>query len=183
MHQISINLLPVELAVVKKQQERKTLVVKISTIILAATVLLTALVLVLGITQNFNIDRLETQIKSSREKITQHKDREGLAYVLRKRIDAISGISKTDTTHALTLNLITNLLPADVKMLNFNNNKKGQMLFSGETNSSRSLQTFFDNLNNPSSHEGRILGTRIESLTLAGGSNIKFDLTILLRND
>lgn len=178
MSQILINLLPVDIEAKNKQRSREKLVIRISIVILSLTVGLTAVVLFLILTQKISININEEHILKLKTDISNYRQPEGLAFVLKSRLDNINAIKSKETQHYQAFNLITALLPQDVRLISFSSNKGGILVISGETRSTKSLQTFFGNLTNQSTHENKITGTKIDNLVRAADATIKFDLTV-----
>ncbi len=177
---LKINLLPPELETNKKKAARKALITRFSIGLLVFMVGIAALSLVLTIIQSLNIQSINGKLTNVKAQVSNYKEQEGLAIILKNRLDGIDGLINTDSPQLKAFSLITDLLPSDVKLLTFSVDKKSTVLLGGETNSTTALQTFFDNLTDPSKNQNKVKKVRVDSLSLGVGSLIKFDLVINL---
>ncbi|MBI2021695.1 hypothetical protein HYS93_02290 [Candidatus Daviesbacteria bacterium] len=180
MNQININLLPIDLTLAKREEAKKSLVLQISIGLLVFTVAVAAIVLFLSLSDNFSIRNTESQISQIKEKIATYKRHEGLTFVLKDRLDGIKSLTSAGILQSQSFNLVTELMPKDMILISFNNSKKDIISLTGETTSTKSLQTFFNKLTNPSEHQGKIVSTKVENLNRSPTSVIRFELTVVL---
>lgn len=180
MGKILINLLPVELAEVAKEQKKKLRITKVSIGIIIVMILITSIVFAYRIIQSGTNEKIASNINAAREKINSYKQQEELLTVLKNRIDGITGLISKESIQAQAFNLIYALNPPQVKIVNLSIDKSGRVQMTGETTDIERLRFFFDNLTDPKKHEGKIAAVSIEGLSRASSGKIKFDLSIYL---
>lgn len=179
MNTISINLLPTEIRQSKEAQEKRAFLAKIAITMLVGAIGLTAVVLVLAVSQNLTSRLAQENFNQVRAKLANFKEPEGLAFTLKSRLADISKISGRDTQHSQTFNLITALMPADIRLINFSISGGNQVKVEGETGNIVSLETLFDNLTDPENAEGIIVASNVDSLSRSQAGRVRFDLTII----
>lgn len=179
MNTISINLLPTEIRQSKEVQEKRVVLTKVAITLLMVSIVITAVVLVLAVGQNLSLRRGQENLTQVRSRLASFKEPEGLAFTLKSRITDISRIYGRDSQQSQTFNLITALMPADIRLLNFNISKGNQVNIEGETINLTSLGAFFDNLTDPANSEGIIVSSKIDSLSRGQTDRVRFDLTII----
>lgn len=180
MEKLAINLLPPEFGVEAKNKTKKQTILRVSIIFLVLTIIAAGIVLGMEIYQRLNLTKTEKQIEAAKGQITALHDAESLNFLLKSRLNSITNINSQNPFDAQTFNLITILMPPDVRMLTFNIGRNNQITIAGDTTSNPSLQVFFNNLIDPSSNEGKIQSVNIESLSLGQNGRIRFDLTLTL---
>lgn len=179
MNTISINLLPTEIRQSKEFQEKKALLIRSAIITLIVSIGIAAVVLVLAIGQNLSLRLAQENLNQIKSRLISFKEPEGLAFTLKSRLTDISKIYGRDSQHSQTFNLITALMPAEVRLINFSIARGNQVNVEGETASTASLETFFDNLTDPANAEGIIVSSKVDSLSRGQTDRVRFDLTIV----
>lgn len=177
---ININLLPPELKEIKKRQQRKGFIVRVSIFTLLAMIVITASLLSFVVIQNARITQANKSLENIRNRIDTYKDSEAIAIILASRLDGIHSIILKDYPQIEALNLITALTPKDVRILAFNVDRNNKVTISAETNSVSSADTFFINLTDPKFNEGKISTVVVESMSRNKDRLIKFDLAVTL---
>lgn len=178
MNTISINLLPTEIRQSKEVQEKRAFLAKVAITMLIAAIAITALILVLAVGQKLSLRQAQDSLNQVKAKIAGLKESEGLAFTLKSRLNDISKIYGRDTQHSQTFNLITALMPADVRLISFSISRGNQVNLEGETANLVSLEAFFDNLTDPENSEGIIVSSKVNSLSKGQTDRVRFDLTI-----
>src|SRR3989339_1919279 len=89
---ISINLLPQEVLLAEKDVAKRTLVKKISILVLVLTSLLTAATSGVNIYQKSQLNQLQDQMDQSQQQISALKVKEGLLVSLKQRLGFISNL-------------------------------------------------------------------------------------------
>lgn len=179
MDKLSINLLPLELRSDTKRENRKKLIIASSIAALTGFIFLTLVIFGFRLYQGVKNSDLAKQTKENRDQISALKNKEELFFLLKDRVTKINSLSTQDNQSVLAFNLITFLIPGGVEVNSFSVDKTGKIALSGETNSLSLLNDFFDNLIDPKKNEGKIVSTKLESLT-KNGDRIKFDVSISL---
>lgn len=183
MDKISINLIPVQLETLKKDQAKKKILNRVSVTLLVIMIGLSSTILSLELFQRLNLSKSENDLKGIKNEISSYHDKEALIFVLKNRLTTVLSIVNRDSSQSQAYNLITSLMPSDVTLLSFSVNKGGQVALSGDTSSILSLNTFFNNLTDPVSNHGGVLGAKVENLNRVQSGKINFDLVITLSNE
>lgn len=180
MEKISINLLPPELKFEKSQEKKKALIAKISVLALIVMIGITAFGLSLRVYQKVEVSRLEGQIAGLKNSLSSLGETESMVTTLKGRLQSISQINTSDPKTMNAFNLIYQLFPQDIKVGSFTVDKTGQVQITGEAPTLGSLQSFFNNLTDPSLNQGKVKSIKINSLSKTTLTNIRFDITIAL---
>lgn len=173
-----INLLPLELRTKSKASRKKILIVQISVAVLILFVLITAGIFAWSLYLRTTLIKSEQKYNDLKSQIESKKDKEIAVFILKNRLDSINKIIQENNAQIQSFNLISNLQPPDLKVLNFNVDKTGSIKLSATTQSFESMQTFFNNLSDPEKNEGKISSTKVQSLNKNPASGYNFDLVI-----
>lgn len=181
MDKLKINLIPPEVKAKAKKQARRSLVNKISILLLGVLILATTSILAVIIFQSVLLQTLTADIKREEQKIGSLRDKEAIVYFLNNRIDTIKGFGDDRYKQAQVFQLITGLLPDGVKISVMQIDKSDKVVLQGETSSTSTLADLFDGLVDPVLNEGKIASVNIDSLTRSGKGLIIFGLTINMK--
>ena len=180
MDKLRINLIPPELKELAKKDAKRILVNKISVLLLGVLVLITAGILAVVIYQNVSLGTLKASIEQERLRINSSKDKEAVVRLLKDRIDTINQFTGNRYKQGEIFNIIMNLFPQGIVLGSIQINKTSSVVISGETESTLSLQDFFNNLTDPKTNEGKITSVKVESLSQSQKGGIRFDLKVTL---
>lgn len=178
MEKISINLLPIELRAESKKNTKQSLAIRVSVGILVLVIICSLGVLIWTFYLKSSLQESSDRLAKVTQVIQDQKDKEGLAVILKSRLDIITKLTQKESSQTESFNLITSLLPSDIKMLTFTVDKAGVIRLTAFTTSLPSMQTFFNNLTDPKKNEGKIISTRVESLNKNLDGNYNFELSI-----
>lgn len=178
MSKISINLLPPEILDEDKIKGKQPLFTKISISLLILIVALTVAVFMYGISQSLALKNLENQVDQASLKVTTLKEQEGLLTLLKARIDKIKSLAGQESPPAQAFNMISGVMPAEMKLLSFSMDKNSRIILSGETSTTVSIKSFFDSLMD-TGKSGGVSSVKVESLSRSMDGKIRFDLTIV----
>lgn len=178
MEKISINLLPIELRAESKKNTKQSLAIRVSVGILVLVIICSLGVLIWTFYLKSSLQESSDRLAKVTQVIQDQKDKEGLAVILKSRLDIITKLTQKESSQTESFNLITSLLPSDIKMLTFTVDKTGVIRLTAFTTSLPSMQTFFNNLTDPKKNEGKIISTRVESLNKNLDGNYNFELSI-----
>lgn len=180
MGKININLLPVEIEAAKKEEGKKSVLVKSSISLLLFILVLTFCTLLYRVYQVVDLSNITNNLKTAKAKVEGLKEQEGLILILKDRITQISTLVRTESQAPRAFNLIINQMPSDIVLINFDVSTDGTVNLEGETSNPSSLQAFFNNLIDPIKTEGSIKEVRVENLAQSVNGNIRFNLFIAL---
>lgn len=178
MSAISINLLPEELANKDKFETKKSRVIRLSIGVLLVMILISSTTLLVRILQNRSLQVANQQLDSDRAKVASLKDKEGLVFYLKQRLDAINTLSNQESPQAKSFNLITNLAPVGLKISSLSIDKNGGVTLSVTSPTTDDLNSFFNNLTDPEENQGRIAKVTIDSFSRVSGGQYRADLTV-----
>lgn len=165
MEKISINLLPLELRTQTKADIKKRLIVKLSVGILVFSIIVSALVLSWNIIQGQQLKTTSEKYQNLITKVKSNEKKEGQVFLLKKRLEFINQISQKESTQISAFNLVNNLVPPNVQLLNLAVKKNGSVELSCVTNSSQDMKVLLDNLTDPTQTEGKIKNTKVVNFT------------------
>ncbi|KKQ66427.1 MAG: hypothetical protein US86_C0005G0038 [Candidatus Daviesbacteria bacterium GW2011_GWA2_38_24] len=177
---ISINLLPQEVLLAEKDVAKRTLVKKISILVLVLTSLLTAATSGVNIYQKSQVNQLQDQMDQSQQQISALKVKEGLLVSLKQRLGFISNLLSAPSKQADVYNTITTLTPPGVKVLVFNVDAKNKITVSGEASDNSSLEAFFENLTEPDKNQDQIQKVNLDNLSRTANGTFRFETSIEL---
>lgn len=180
MDKLKINLIPPELKELAKKDAKRSLVNRISVLLLGVLVLITAGILGVVIYQSVSLSVLNASIEQERLRVNSFKDREAVVRLLKNRIDTINQFTGNRYKQGEIFNIMISLFPPDVVLKSILVNKTSSVAISGETEDTRALQNFFNNLTDPRVNEGKIASVNIESLSQSQTGGIRFDLKVNL---
>lgn len=180
MDKLKINLIPPEIKEKAKKAAKSAVVVRLSVGLLGVLILITAGILAVIIYQSVTVQALNSDIEKEKEALVPLKDKEAVVFFLKNRIDTINKFAATQNTQNELFEIITGLLPEGVSLLVLQINKSDQVVLQGETNSSISLDNFFNNLTDPQTHDGKVASVSVESLNKGQTGVIRFSLLLKL---
>lgn len=180
MDKLRINLIPPELKELAKKDAKRSLVNKISILLLGVLILITAGILAIVIYQSVSLGVLNASIEQERLRINSSKDKEVVVKLLKNRIDTINQFSGNRYKQGEIFNMMMNLFPPGIILGSIQINKSSSVVISGETEDTLSLQNFFNNLTDPKTNEGKIASVKVESLSQSQRGRIRFDLKVAL---
>jgi hypothetical protein len=178
MEKISINLLPIELREKSKKNTRKNRINQASIGVLVVVIIITLSVLSWTIVLKSSLQKANSDLATITQQVQAQKEKEGLVVLLKSRLDIINKLIQKESISTQSFNLISSLLPIDIKMLNLAVDKSGKIRMTASTTSLTSMQSFFNNLTDPKKNEGKITATKVESLNKTQDGNYNFELTI-----
>lgn len=178
---ISINLLPEKLRSTEKIKARLLLAKKTSIGFLVLMVVLTAVLFVYVFLESLKIKSENQTLEVAKSEIEKYKEQESLAAVLKERLNSINTISQTVSTQNTTFNLLTKITPPDIKVKSLSVDKTTHSIISIETQSTKSLDVLFNNLTDPKLNDGKISGTKLETLSRSQAGIYKGDLNINIK--
>lgn len=178
MNKLLINLLPAEFAVQKKQKEKKLFLVRSSVIVLVVMILLTTGVFVLGISKRLEINQLNKDLANIETAVDSLKDKEGLALILKNRLDRINTLAKTESPESNAFFFVSSLLTSDLKIAGFTTETDSKVRVSGTTNNTGALERFINKLTDAKRTKGKIAAAKLENLSRSADKKISFELVI-----
>lgn len=178
MNKLLINLLPAEFAVQKKQKEKKLFVIRSSVAVLVVMILVTTCVFVLGISKRLVINQLNKDLSDIETGVNSLKDKEGLALILKNRLDRINVLAKTESPESNAFFFISSLLTSDLKIAGFTTENNSQVRVSGTTNNTGALERFINKLADAKRTKDKIASAKLENLSRSADNKISFELVI-----
>lgn len=178
---ISINLLPEKLRSTEKTKARLSTAKKASVGLLVLMITLTAALFTWALIESDNIKSANQELEQVKEEVETYKDRESLAAVLKARLNSINTISQTNSPQSTSFNLMTKIIPAEIKVKSLNVDNSNHVIASIETQSTKSLDIFFNSLTDPKVHDGKISGTKIDNLSRSQTGQYRSDLNIVFK--
>ncbi len=178
MSKLKINLLPTEVVILEKDIERKVLSTRISTGMMTVFTVITLIVVGIYLTQKINISAQKENLKAVENQVTSFKEQEGVVSFVKQRLISINKIIDQNSNQERAFSTVTALIPPTIKVQSFAIDQKGSVQLGGESNGIVDLDTFFENLSDPTKNNSKITSTSVESLSQGAAGKIRFDLTI-----
>jgi hypothetical protein len=143
---ISINLLPTETAVLRKEQARFRLVQAISTAVLLIFVLLASMLVAIRILQSKNISNVQVEATNAENKITSSKDKEASLVVLKSRLDLLTKIVSSPSKQVTSYLDVSTLIPQSVTVSSLSVDRTGSTVLTVLIPNESSLLALFNNV-------------------------------------
>lgn len=182
MAKISINLLPPELEAAKHQKNRFSRTLKLSIIFLAVVIGIATVVLSFRLSQNVILSNVNKDLEKAKTTLNlpENNQKEGVALTLKGRLDSIGSLLAQETFSSYAYNLLSSLAPVDVTLNSITIDSKGAVKITAETNNLSSLETFLNQILDPSLNQKKITVISIDGLSRSKTESYRTDLSILL---
>jgi hypothetical protein len=167
MSSISINLLPIEILVKRKQGSKASSVNTASIIVLVIFIIITALVFAFSLYQSSQLANVKEELTAAEERVKSLNKTEGQVFLIKQRLTLLQTLSNTDNKKKALFNIITDMVPADTKVLDATIDKKGMLAFSLRSPSLASIETLINSLNDNSKTQDLISRVDLESLSFS----------------
>ncbi len=178
MSKISINLLPHEVLLERLQSSKTILINRISIGVLIIVIIVTAIILILKISQNREVEQVNNQTKVAEDKVIAEKSKEETVYALKNRLNSIQSLFNSDKKVKDMFNLVVFLTPPKVILYDFAVDKNGTVVASFRSNSLSAISTLFDDLGNKEKNSNLISKIDLDGISLGKESTYRFSLRI-----
>lgn len=175
---ISVNLLPQEIIMQRKQGSKIALINKLSIGTLVILVFSTSATLALRVSQNFQLTREQTNVAYAEEKVTSLSQTEQDLLLLKQRLGDIKAILGGDTKRTATFNTVVYLTPPSVQISSVAVDKSGNMVMTLSSNSLTAVETLISNLSDTEKNAGLISRADLDSLSLGRDALYRFSLKV-----
>src|SRR3989344_2808936 len=156
MDKLRINLIPPELKELAKKDAKRSLVNRISILLLGVLILITSGILSVVVYQSMVLDSLNDSLAQEVSKLDSVKDKEVIVKLLKNRLDVINQFTSSRYKQGEIFNIITNLIPPGIKVASIQINKTPVIVITGETEDSQIFNSLLGNLTDPKINEGKI---------------------------
>lgn len=146
MNKISINLLPAELTVNKKEQAKFKLVQKLGGAVVIILIFLATVVVSLRIFQTGQINKVKSDIIFQEGEVGSLKSKETALAVLKNRVTLINEIVKSSADQPGLFNEVNSMVPAGVVISAFTIDPQGNVLMAVTAADRLNLSALLDNL-------------------------------------
>lgn len=180
MDKIKINLLPPEIKEKAKKEAKQSLINKISIALLGVLIITTSTILAMVIFQGAAVNALNSDIEKEKSRIQSKQDAEAVVKLLKNRIDTINEFSTQRYKQREVFNFITGLFSPGVTIDTVEIGRTPSVAIIGQTDTTASLQKFFNDLTDPKTNEGKITSVTVESLSKNQTGSINFELKVTL---
>ncbi|OGE20463.1 hypothetical protein A3E45_01650 [Candidatus Daviesbacteria bacterium RIFCSPHIGHO2_12_FULL_43_11] len=175
---ISINLLPQDIILQRKQSSKLVLVNRISVGVLVTLVFFTSATGALRIMQNSELKEAENGLAYATERVTGLKSTEDKTFILKERLGLITTLVDGDQKRKEIFNLVVFLTPPDMQISEALVDKNGQLTASFSSPSLSAVQTLISNLSDKEKNSGLVAKVNLEGLSLGKDSTYRFNLKI-----
>lgn len=175
----SINLLPPEVILKRKQSFKISLINKLSALALITLIFFTSTTIALRLSQSFTLREQEQGLVRAEEKVSALKGKEGQALILKQRLDSIQQLSLGDAKRKAIFNLVVFLTPPEIQITEASIDKNSAMNLSLVSPSLSSLEVLVANLENPEKNSNMINKVSMEGLSVGKDLSYRFSLKII----
>lgn len=178
MKTFSVNLLPAEIILQRKQNVRLTLINRISIVALIVMIFATSAALTLRLIQSRALDKEKKDLVYAEGKITSLKDSEGGILILKQRLSKIQTLSSEDLKRKAIFNLIIYLTPVEIEISEIVVDRRGNVVATLSTPSLPAFTTLVDNLGNKEKSMSLIQSVNLENMSYSRDTLYRFSLRI-----
>lgn len=178
MNKVSINLLPGEILLERTHSSKLVLINKISISVLIIVILITAAMLLLKISQNKEIERINNQVKTAEDKVVAQRSKEETVVALKNRLNFIQTLMGSDESVTSMFNLSSSLIPPEINLYEAMIDKNGTMTASFTSKSLSAINSFFNNLGSKEKNSNLISKVDLDGISLGKDSTYRFALRI-----
>lgn len=176
---ISINLLPQEVILQRKQSSKLVLINRLSVGVLVALVFFTSATAAIRIMQNAELQEAQNGLAYATERVSGLKSKEDKTFILKERLGLITTLIDGDSKRKEIFNLVVFLTPPDMQISEALVDKNGNMTASFSTASLPAVQTLIGNLSDKEKNSGLVAKVSLEGLAMGKDSTYRFSLKIL----
>jgi len=178
MDRISINLLPPELKLSKKKEQKKQWAMRVSVGVLVGMILATSSLIAVSVVQSALLSSEERKLENLKNQVATYKEAEGIASLLRNRLTGILQANQKKYPQTEAFIMLTKLTPEEVNLFAFKVDKSLKASLQGQTNSPARLEEYFTNLTDPKVNEAKINRVTVNNLNKGVAETIRFDLDV-----
>lgn len=175
---ISVNLLPEEIVLQRKQSSKLLFINKMSVVFLIALVFFASATLALRLSQNIQLENSMEVLARSQSRVTSLKGKEEQVIVLKQRLNSIQNLMGGDIKRRAIFNLIVFLTPPDIQISEMSVDRNGNMGVSFTSSTLSSVDTLISDLGNKEKNLDLISKVDLEGLTLSKDNAFRFALKI-----
>lgn len=172
----SINLLPSEIILQRKQSDKVSLVSKLSIGGMILLVFLTSATLALRVSQNMAVKQANANLAYAEGKVSSLKGKEGQVVLLKQRLEDIQSFAGGDAKKKAIFNLLISLTPSGIQISELSLDNKGVVIVNLESDSLNSINNFLTDLVSPEKNLDLI--SKIDLDNLALGKNRRYFLSL-----
>lgn len=178
MYKISINLLPPELALAQKGQDKFRLLQRLGIGVVMLLLFLASVAVSLRIFQTGQMGKIKSEIAIQEERVNGLKTKEASLAVLKNRVSLISEIVKTSTDQSDLYTEFIGRVPPGVNLSAFTLSGDGNILMAASMPNHQALSALIGHLTIGS---GAFRKVTIESLSRSKGGEYRASLSIQTR--
>lgn len=175
----SVNLLPPEILLQRRQSSKLSFINTLSIVALIVLVFFTSATFALRLSQNLEFKKIETNFARAEEKVTGFKDQEGQIIMLKERLKNIQTLSAGDLKIKNIFNVIIYLIPPEIQISEISISRNGTVNLTINSSSLDSLNTFFSNLENKEKNSDLVAQIYLDGLSIGRDFVYKLSLKII----
>lgn len=175
---ISVNLLPRDVILQRKQDSRFVLINRVSIGLLVLLVFFTSAALAVRMLQRTNLEEAQDSLVLAQEKVKSYSDKEEQVVLLKDRLASIQTLIGGDSKRKEIFNTMVRLAPADLQITEASVDKSGIMTVSFSGTSLTSIQSLLTSLSKPDTGLN-LSQMNLEGLSLGKDSVYRFTLKIV----
>lgn len=175
---MTINLLPPEVMLQRKQGFKLTLANQISIAALVILIFFTSATLALRFFQNSELKAAKEELTSAEGKVNSLQSREVQIVLLKQRLASIENLTGSDLKRKAIFNLVIYLTPPNIQIIDVSVDKNGNMSLSLASSSLPSIETLFASLGDNEKNSDLISKVGLEGFSLSKDMAYRFNLSI-----
>lgn len=174
---LMINLLPPEVVMMEKQASKLSLANRFSIGALLVLVGLTSATFGIRFIQNNVLNEKNQSLVYAQNEVSNLKDKEGYAVLLKKRLDTIEKLSSDNKRVDTFLNVL-NLVPSDIQISLISVERDGTVLVSAVSPTTSSIDTFLAVLQDKNRNGDSIQKVELRNLSRGRDGLYRYDINI-----
>lgn len=178
MATISINLLPEEILIQRKQSSKISLLNKLSAMVIVVLIFAASATLSLRIIQQSKLGVVNKSLAYARTQVTDMQQKEVRVALLKKRLDSIRTLSASGSKETAMYNLLLLNAPADISIDSLSIDQNGNSSLDINSTSLDSINTFLSTLSDPGKNAGLISQISMDGFSLSRDGIYRFNLKI-----
>lgn len=175
---LSVNLLPPEILLQRKQSFKLSLANKLSIVLLVTLVFFSSVTLAFRLIQNAQKETAENNLVLAETRMSGLKPREEEAILLKGRLASIEKLLGGDVKRKAIFNLVVYLALPDMQISEAAVDSQGNMSISMVSQTIESFDNFLSNLSSQEKNFGMVQKVHLESLSMGRDAAYRFALKI-----
>ncbi len=179
---ILINLLPPEIIMRRKHNAKISLLNKVSIAALVVLIFFTSATISLRVSQSLQLKKSQSDLVYAQGQVNSLSQKGAQTALIKQKIEEIQQELGTDSKLKKSFNVITSMMPVSFKIYDMAIDRNGNINISLSSPSIFDIDSFFNDLMDPSKNGGIVSNVKLDGISWAPDSTYKFSIKILAKN-